>query len=378
MRITFVLPFAGLSGGTKVIAIYADRLKRRGHEVFVVSTPYGRQPLRHRLKSLILRGKWPVSRPGLSHFDGVDVPHRVLDRWRPVTDDDVPDADVIVATWWMTGEWVWAMSPSKGAKAILIQGYEVLPGEENPALDAVWRLPLHKIVVSRWLADLARDEFGDGDVSHVPNSVDLAQFKAPPRGRQAQPTVGLLYATNGFKECRTSLAAFQLAERPMKDLQLVSFGSVHPGSEVPLPSGVDFAYRPPQQEIRRIYSRCDVWLCGCRRDGFHLPLLEAMACRCPVVSTRMGAAPELIEEGINGYMVDVGDVEALADRLQRVLALPEDRWRAMSDAAYATATRYTWDDATMLLEKALERAIAKSRSGVSDAGRSMDYRKACT
>lgn len=360
MRITIVQPFAGLAGGTRVIAIYADRLRRRGHDVFVVSTPRQRQGLRSLLKSLVLRRKWQGVRRQPSHFDGVDVPHRVLDRWRPVVDADVPDADVIVATWWMTGEWVSAMSPSKGAKAILLQGYEVLPGKQKPAIDAAWRLPLHKIVISKWLVELARDRFGDSDVSHVPNAVDLDQFYAPPRGKQSRPSVGLLYATNAFKECQTSLAAIQLARRRLVDLRLVSFGRERPLRELPLPRGADFTYQPPQHAIRDIYAQCDVWLCGSRREGFHLPPLEAMACRCPVVSTRVGGPMDIIEEGINGHLVDVGNVEALADRLERVLTLPEFQWRVMSDAAYATATRYTWDDATTLFEQALERAIAKA------------------
>ena len=39
MKITFILPHAGLSGGIRVVAIYADRLKKRGHNVTVVSLP---------------------------------------------------------------------------------------------------------------------------------------------------------------------------------------------------------------------------------------------------------------------------------------------------------------------------------------------------
>jgi glycosyltransferase involved in cell wall biosynthesis len=276
----------------------------------------------------------------------------------------------------MTGGWVSAMSPSKGAKAILIQGYEVLPGEENPALDAVWRLPLHKIVISRWLVELARDKFGDGDVSHVPNSVDIEQFHAPRRWRHSPPSVGFLYATSGFKECRTSMAAIETVRRRLADLRIVSFGAERPSRDLPLPKGVGFAYQPPQHAIRDLYAQCDVWLCGSRREGFHLPPLEAMACRCPVVSTRVGGPMDIIEEGVNGHLVDLGDTKALADRLIRVLTLPEDRWRAMSDAAYATATRYTWDDATTLFENALERAIAKSRPKRGEVSKVIDSRKA--
>jgi glycosyltransferase involved in cell wall biosynthesis len=102
-----------------------------------------------------------------------------------------------------------------------------------------------------------------------------------------------------------------------------------------------------------LYASCDVWLCGSYSEGFHLPPLEAMACRCPVVSTSVGGPVDVIEPGRNGYLAPVGDAAALGDRLLDVLRLTNPQWRAMSDAALGTATRYTWGDATDLLENIL-------------------------
>ncbi len=190
MRITFVLPFAGLAGGMRVIAIYAERLRQRGHKVLLVSTPLD-IPLRRKVKSLVMGRGWPGLRREPSHFDAIKVEHRILDRVRPVTDSDLPDADVVLATYYTTADGVRRLSPTKGAKAIFIQNYEVEEGKPNPRLDATWRMPMHKITISHWLVQLARDRFGDEIVSHIPNSVDLNQFNAPPRGKARVPTVGL-------------------------------------------------------------------------------------------------------------------------------------------------------------------------------------------
>ena len=298
--------------------------------------------------------------PGPSHFDGVDVPHHILEKARAVVDNDVPNADIVLATFWTTGPWVADLSPSKGAKAIFLQGYETSPGQENLAIDAVWRLPLHKIVVSEWLVEFARDRFGDSNMHHVPNSVDTQQFHAAPRGKQATPTVGMLYSTPHLKGVDVSLAALARVREQIANLHVVAFGADKVSIDLPLPKWIEFHYRPPQDEIPRLYSKCDVWLCGSRREGFHLPPLEAMACRCPVVSTRVGGPLDTVEEGINGYLVDVDDAEGLANRLVHVLTLPEDEWKRMSDAAHATATRYTWDDATDLLEDALRDLISNA------------------
>jgi len=353
MRITFVLPHAGLSGGVRVLAIYAERLRQRGHRVSVVSTPPPPDFAR-RLKSLLRGRGWPSSAASdPSWFDGIGVPHRVLERVRPVTDADVPDADVVVATYWTTGPWVAALSPAKGAKAIFMQGYEAAPGRFDPALDAVWRLPLAKVVVASWLADLARERFGDENVHLVPNSVDTGQYNAPPRGKQARPTAGMLYATSATKGVGVAVDALERVRRRLPDLHAIAFSNERVGAHRPLPGWIEFHYRPAQDQIPRLYARCDVWLCASPREGFSLPALEAMACRCPLVSTRMGGPADFVEEGVNGFLVPVDDAEALAQRLAAVLAFDDARWKRMSDAALATAKRYTWDDATTLLERAL-------------------------
>lgn len=367
MRITFVLPFAGLQGGIRVLAIYADQLQKRGHQVTVVSTPFT-MPVRRKVKSLVLGRGWPSGKSQRSHFDGIEVKHRVLDRERQVVDTDVPDADVVVATYYPTAYGVLNLSRAKGAKAFFIQNYELEDGKEDQILDTTWRMPLHKIVISTWLEKIAQEKFGDTVVSNVPNSVDLDQFHAEPRIKRRVPTVGMLYATSWMKGCRTSLQALEPVAAALPSIKLISFGAERPGFDLRLPEYAEFHYRPPQQKLRDLYGQCDVWLFGSAREGFGLPALEAMACRCPVVSTRVAGPLDFIEEGVNGHLVDIGDVDGLSDRLLRVLNLPQQQWIKMSDAAYRTATQFTWDDATELFERALELAIERDKRGDFSSG----------
>lgn len=377
MRVTFVLPHAGLSGGIRVLSIYAERLHRRGHEVTVVSQPQPRKRVLGKFKALV-RGKgWPKQpEPEPSFFDGCLVPHRVLESERPVVDDDVPDADVVLATYWKTAASVAALSPRKGAKAILLQGYETSPGRWERSIDAAWRLPLHKIAVSRWLVDLARDRFGDLNVHLVPNSVDPEQFHAPARGKQNKPTVGILYSTLHLRGVDVSLAALEQVKGELRNLRVVAFGAERVSPRLPLPDWAEFYYRPPQNELRRLYGQCDVWLCGSRREGFHLPMLEAMACGCPVVSTRIGGPADVVQNGVNGFLVEVEAPAKLAEKLGEVLRLGDAQWRVMSQAALDTASRYTWDDATDLLEGALcdviLRAGRRPAESSSSAGKRPD------
>ena len=101
----------------RVIAIYAERLKQRGHTVTVVARPRPIASLKDKLKSVVNGKGWPIDPNTLpDHFDNVDVDLRVIESRRPIEDRDVPDADVVIATWWETAPWVAKLSPSKGAK----------------------------------------------------------------------------------------------------------------------------------------------------------------------------------------------------------------------------------------------------------------------
>jgi glycosyltransferase involved in cell wall biosynthesis len=361
VKINMVVPPPDLSGGWRVLATYAEQLSRRGHTVTCVSTTL---PifLRDKLRSLKRGDGWPHVLHPHSHAENMNIPVRIIKPWRPVSDGDLPDADVVMATWWETAEWVAKLSPSKGVKTYFIQHHEILFNmQPKDRVAATWRLPMDKITISQWLVDLAREAYGDPNVTKVLNSVDMKQFNAPERGKQKAPTVGMLYSTTGFKGCDVSLKAFDFASKRVPGLRLMAFGAEPIAAHLALPANTEFHLRPAPEQIKHLYAKCDAWLCGSHSEGFHLPPLEAMACRCPVVSTRIGGPMDIIEQGVNGYLTDPGDSAALADALVNVLQMPEAKWRDMSDAALAVATGYTWEDATMLLEQALEASIMKAK-----------------
>jgi len=363
MRVTFVMAAADLTGGCRVIAIYAERLEQRGHEVHLVIRPQRPFTARERIRALV-RGE-PVGcnrKHSPSHLDpllgrpGVTI--RMIDDYRPITAAELPDADVVIATWWETAEWIAKAPPSKGAKAYFIQHYEALFLGQDPArVDATWRLPMHKITIAQWLVDLGRDRFGQTAITLVPNSVDTQQFQAMPRGKQPIPTVGLMYSDVSFKGCEIGLKAVEIAKQRVPSLRLVAFGNGPRKSSLPLPDDCEYTILPQQDQIKEIYGRCDAWLLASRSEGNALPLLEAMACRTPVISTPAGAAPELLAAG-GGVLVPIDDPAAMAREIERIVSLPEAEWRKISDIAYATVNQYTWDNATDLFEAALQMAVA--------------------
>ncbi|MEG4118338.1 glycosyltransferase family 4 protein [Microcoleus sp. N9_B4] len=361
MKITFVLPTLSLTGGIRVISIFAELLRKRGHSVFVISLPRPQPSMRQQVKSL-LRGRGWISPPENepSFFDNLGVEHKMTDRWRPVEDKDVPDADVVVATWWETAEWVAKLSPSKGAKAYFIQHHEIFDYLPQGRVEATWMLPMHKITISEWLVELARTKYGDRQVSLAPPTVDTKQFYACPRNKQSVPTVGLMYSTIYWKGTDIALKAFSLAAENIPNLRLVAFGTGAPSSELPLPANAEYVIQPDQDKIKDYYSKCDAWLLASRSEGFGLPIIEAMACRTPVISTPAGAAPEILSGG-TGILVRPEDPEEMAKAIESICQLRNSKWQAMSEAAYAKVNNYTWEDATDHFEAALKVAVDKSK-----------------
>jgi glycosyltransferase involved in cell wall biosynthesis len=358
MKITFVLPYAGLAGGIRVVAIYADRLQKRGHEVLVVSQPLPKPSLKRRLGHWLRRNKTPVQ-PFTSHFDGLEVLHKVLETCRPVLDQDLPDADAVIATWWGTAEWVNELSASKGAKVYFVQHHEIHPYFPVDRVKATYRLPLYKIVIAEWLKTVMAEEYGDAQVSLVPNSVDLELFTAPPRPRQAVPTVGFMYSTKAWKGTDLAIQGWQLAQQQLPNLKGIAFGSEAVSTELPLPDAIEYHHKVPQTTLKEIYASCDAWLFTSRVEGFGLPILEAMACRTPVIATPAGAAPELIQQG-GGILVPPEDPMAIAKAIVNLCTQTLPQWQALSETAYQTASRYSWDDATTLFEAAVETAVNRA------------------
>lgn len=363
MRITLVLPTPNMSGGIKVVAIYARLLAARGHIVTIISRAPSRPSLVRKLASVMLGKGWPRNPDTMSHLDGLAIDHRVLEARSAVSDTEVPDADVVVATWWETAEWIADLAPTKGAKAYFIQGHEVFPFLPVDRVRATYRLPLHKIVIARWLQEIMHQEYGDHRVDLVPNGVDHDQFNAPPRGRQARPTIGFLHHENFLKGMDVALAVLASLKARIPDLHVICFGSQKPSGTHPLPVWVEFIHSPAQTAIKDIYARCDVWLTASRSEGFNLPAMEAMACRTPVVSTRTGWPAEAIIDGWNGMLAEVDDVSGLVHGLETILSLPDSNWRQVSEQAFQTVADSSWECSVKNFEIALANACRRASFG---------------
>lgn len=78
-------------------------------------------------------------------------------------------------------------------------------------------------------------------------------------------------------------------------------------------------------EREALFERAAVYCLPSKNEGLPMSVLEAMAYGIPTVATAVGGVPQVIEDGVNGFLVDVDDEAALSERLASLLAKPELR-----------------------------------------------------
>lgn len=88
-----------------------------------------------------------------------------------------------------------------------------------------------------------------------------------------------------------------------------------------------------QENIEEILSFSDLLLLLSEKESFGLTLLEAMACRVPCIGTNIGGIPEVIEDGISGYICELGDTSGVADKAITLLS-DTDLYNRMSHQAF--------------------------------------------
>jgi len=149
---------------------------------------------------------------------------------------------------------------------------------------------------------------------------------------------------------------------------MISFGSERPSTPLLLPAGVEFTFNPPQDQLRDIYSRCDLWVTASASEGFNLPAMEAMACRTPVVSTRTGWPAEAVKSRLNGMLVDIGNVDALVHAIKYVLSQSDESWTELSSNAFETVRSSSWAASASMFEQALVNARNRAARGEIGGG----------
>jgi glycosyltransferase involved in cell wall biosynthesis len=134
------------------------------------------------------------------------------------------------------------------------------------------------------------------------------------------------------------LAAFRRLRGAHPEARLTVVGCRPPLDE----PGVEIVGRCPVERVHEHYQRASIFCLPVHREPFGVVFVEAMHHGLPIVGTRVGAVPDLVRDDVNGFLVAVGDVDALTASLDRLLSDPETR-RKMGERSRERALEgYTW------------------------------------
>ena len=142
----------------------------------------------------------------------------------------------------------------------------------------------------------------------------------------------------------TLLAAFRRLRQKYPQAELEIVGCT---PEVDEP-GVQVIGRVPREDLHRHFTQARVFALPTLLEAFGIVFVEALHFGLPIIGTNIGAVPEMVADGVNGYTVRPGDADAIADALDRLFA-DDALAQQMGEASYRRAQRFTWEHAGKLM-----------------------------
>lgn len=122
-----------------------------------------------------------------------------------------------------------------------------------------------------------------------------------------------------------------------------------------------------RDEVGGLYACCDAVALTSANEGTPVSIIEAMAARRPVVATAVGGVPDLLEDGATGFLVEAGDVAAIADRLARLHAEPALGERVGEAARGWVVPRYSVERLVGDVDGLYRRLLATARGRATAA-----------
>jgi len=177
--------------------------------------------------------------------------------------------------------------------------------------------------VSEYLKERTMTEFDiSREIKVIPNFVDPQRFRKLKKDRE-QKIVCHSSNFRPIKRIPDIIKAFKIISEEIDcKLSLIGNGPERPKAEkmaknLGISGNVEFLGN--MKNVQDVVGKSDLFLLPSEDESFGLAALEAMSCEVPVVATNVGGLKELISHGVDGYLIKVGDAEALAQYSLKIL-----------------------------------------------------------
>ena len=245
-----------------------------------------------------------------------------------------------------------------------------LPEEDFQHLVLETTMASHYLVASSFTRDtLVENGTARSSISVIPYGVDTVRFtpdaqRSSPRSAKLKLLfVGRINQRKGIKYLLEALSFFDSS-----DVHLTVCGRVVDGLELFRSFDGQVEVRPSvsSAELVAAYQSADIFVFPSVAEGFGQVLLEALACGLPIVSTTHTAAPDLIQDGVEGFIVEPRRPDLIADRIDWALH-HRTEVAEMGSRARLCAEQFSWQRFRTGVVKTVE-AFAASEAAVAATG----------
>lgn len=209
--------------------------------------------------------------------------------------------------------------------------------------------------ISHYLKHATAETFGFDDIAVIPNFISAAEYQRRPessvRAMLAPEGELLLVHVSNFRPVKRPLDCVDILSRCRENglgVRLVMVGdgplraqAEHRARSLRVDQYCSFVGK--RSRIVEYLSASDVLLLPSEQESFGLAALEAMACEVPVVASRVGGVPEVVEDGETGFLSEVGDLDKMSADASRLLANGDLRASMGRRARAAAVSRYSSD-----------------------------------
>lgn len=373
-----IVCYASVGGSGVVATELALALAGRGHEVRMISSE--------------LPFRWRDGIPNL-HFDRVQTPAYPLFREpqyllalashivRVARDHQL---DIVHAHYavphataaYLAEQILSAEAGSNGLRTVTtLHGTDITLVGADPSYRSVVAFSIEKshgvTAVSQSLRQNTIDTLGiRRDIEVIPNFLDCRHYRRrrdPAMRTRVCPTEQrpvIMHMSNfrPVKRTSTVLEVFQRVRRRIP-ARLVFVGDGPDRSAIEARArasefSADVAFEGEQHDPVPLLSCADLFLLPSSQESFGMAALEAMACEVPVIASRVGGLPELIDDGQTGYICDMDDLDGMAQRAIELLQNPELARSLGHAAAASVGKRFCVDRVVPLYEEHYTRVMS--------------------
>ncbi|MFH1681188.1 MAG: glycosyltransferase family 4 protein [Candidatus Eisenbacteria bacterium] len=374
MRILFLDTSVTYGGGQEALLSLVDGMRSKDHRVLVLATGRGRLAVRLteagvEWKPWGLRSKERMARGyGGSEFLGIPLGIRdllrVMDQWGP----DLLHANSERAAL------VCALLPRARRKPFVFHDRTL--EERRGLIPWIGRRSDAVIAISSAVSVKHRRKGRGSHVRIVPDGIDLGRFSPlPPRsapGPKVFAVVGRLSHEKGHRIFVNAALEF-LEAGGEAEFVLCGNWTTGGGSDFERRILARFENRPAakrirvlgfQEDVAEFLEKTDVMVVPSLREGFGIAAVEALARGRPVIASRVGGLPEIVQHGRNGLLFEAGNVSQLAAAMRSIVDDPELYGR-LAALAPSSVRRFSAEETIRSIHEAY-RAVLLPSTGPSE------------